>query len=784
MSSLEYLKPALPLKEVKLLLSEFFGIKPQKIAPLNGDRYQNFLLQLDKGQKLVLKIASDFDREDSLDFENQALLLLNRKLAGYRFPRPVAARNGQLIIPFSASDKKLYRARLFEFVEGTPLAAVKTINPGLWWEIGTLLARIDLVLKDFYHPGQRRLLPWDVKNVLLAVDRLKYLSDPAGRRKLDYCLLQYETLVRPEEHRLRKQVIYNDANEHNFLLTPVRKSNFRLVGLIDFGDMTESYLAAEPALALTYALMLASDSTDKEKVASKILDAYHSVNSLKNEELDLIFYLILARLVISLTMSAWRRRVEPRNAYMRVSEEPGWKLLDYLLSENPEKWRRLFYRSCGLKTASPAPEKNRLLSFRKAHVSEALSLSYRKPLHLIKGAGQFLFDSEGRSYLDCVNNVCHLGHCHPRVARAVARQMTVLNTNTRYVYEQMSAYVEKLLARFPRKFTHCFLVNSGSEANDLALRLARNFTGGSELLVIDGAYHGNLTSLVEISPYKFDGPGGKGAPPFVHKLPTPDPYRGLYRGRSEETADRYAAEVKKLVARLQAENKKLVGIIAESIMSCAGQVFFPPRFLKKAFEIVKAAGGVTIADEVQVGFGRPGYFFWGFESQEASPDIVTLGKPIGNGHPIGAVVTTAEIAGRFVTGMEYFNTFGGNPVSCAAGLAVLEAIEEEHLQENARRVGDYFLRELKKLQAGHRLVGEARGLGLFLGVELVRDRKTLEPATGEAKDIIEQMKKRGVLLSTDGPFRNVIKIKPPLVFTSKDVDRVVENLDLVLGSYD
>lgn len=784
MSSLEYRKPALTIKQANLLLPEFFGIKPQKIVPLPGDRYQNFLLQLDNRQKLVLKIASDFDQEDSLDFENQALILLNRKLAGYRFPRPVPGRNDQLIFTFSASDKKLYRARLFEFVEGKPLAAVKKINPDLWREIGTVLARVDLVLRDFYHPGRRRALPWDVRNVHLAADRLRYLSDPSGRRKLDYCLLQYEIQVKPEESRLRKQIIYNDANEYNFLLSPGRKSGCRLAGLIDFGDMTESYLVVEPSLALTYALMLTGDSDEKEKLAQKILRAYHLVNPLKKEELDLIFYFILARLVISLTMSAWRRQVEPWNAYMRVSEEPGWKLLDYLLSENPEKWRRLFYRSCGLKTDSPGQQTNKILSFRQVHVSSALSLSYRKPLHLVRGAGQFLFDSGGRSYLDCVNNVCHLGHCHPRVARAVARQMSILNTNSRYLYEQMTAYIEKLLSYFPPNFTHCFLVNSGSEANDLALRLARNFSGGSEILVIDGAYHGHLTSLIEISPYKFDGPGGKGAPPFVHKIPTPDPYRGLYRGRGEEISNRYAAEVKKIVARLQAENKKLAGIIAEPMMSCAGQVFFPPRFLKKAFEIVKEAGGVTIADEVQVGFGRPGYFFWGFESQEALPDIVTLGKPIGNGHPVGAVVTTAEIARRFVTGMEYFNTFGGNPVSCAAGLAVLEAIEEENLQENARRVGDYFIQELKKLQTRHNLVGEVRGLGLFLGVELVRNRKTLEPATLEAREIVEKMKNCGILLSPDGPFRNVLKIKPPLVFSLKDVDRVVENLDSVLGAYD
>ncbi|MCX8159891.1 MAG: aminotransferase class III-fold pyridoxal phosphate-dependent enzyme [Candidatus Saccharicenans sp.] len=779
----DYRKPSLPKKDIEHIVSKNFGLSPKKLEPLNGDRSQNFLVRLASGRKLVLKVSSEFDREDSLDFENQLLLVLIRKLAPHRFPRPVPDRNGQLVTSYTARDRKTYLARLFEFVDGTPLAAAKNISPETWRQVGTFLARVDLALKGFYHPGQRRLLPWDVRNVLFSRERFRHIPDPAARRKLDYCLLQYETLVLPEDHRLRTQVIYGDANEHNILLESGRKSGSRIIGLIDFGDATESFLAAEPALALTYALMLTADG-QKEKVAAKIIGGYHSLNPLRKEELDLIFYLILARLVISLTMAAWRRSVEPGNTYMRISEEPGWKLLDYLLSENPEKWRRLFYRSCGFETDTASELKKRLLAFRQDHVSRALSLSYKKPLHITRGSGQFLFDAEGRSYLDCVNNVCHLGHCHPAVARAVARQMTVLNTNTRYLYDQMAAYVESLLSRFPRKFTHCFLVNSGSEANDLALRLARNFTGGTELLVIDGAYHGNLTSLVEVSPYKFDGPGGKGAPPFVHKVPTPDPYRGLYRGKTEETADKYAAEVEKLVSGLVSQNKRLVGIMAESMMGCAGQVIYPPCFLKKAFAAVRAAGGLAIADEVQVGFGRPGYFFWGFESQEALPDIVTLGKPIGNGHPIGAVVTTAEIAGRFSTGMEYFNTFGGNPVSCAAGLAVLRAIDEEKLQENARVVGDYFLKKLRELQRRHPLVGDVRGLGLFIGVELVRDRETLEPATDEARAVIEEMKDRGILLSTDGPFRNVIKIKPPIIFTRGDVDRVIENLDLVLRAHD
>jgi len=409
-----------------------------------------------------------------------------------------------------------------------------------------------------------------------------------------------------------------------------------------------------------------------------------------------------------------------------------------------------------------------------------MSLTYRQPLHITRGAGQYLFDDRGQAYLDCVNNVCHLGHCHPRVVRAVAHQMAILNTNTRYLYDVLALYVEKLLSKFPPKFKYCFLVNSGSEANDLALRLARNYTGGSEMLVLDGAYHGNLSSLIEISPYKFDGPGGKGAPPFVHKLTTPDPYRGPYRGCTQETSLKYASEAKKVIENLRAENKKLVGIIAEPMMGCAGQVIPPPRYLKHVFDLVHKAGGVCIADEVQVGFGRPGHFFWGFESQEASPDIVTLGKPIGNGHPIGAVVTTAEIAEAFVTGMEYFNTFGGNPVSCAAGLAVLEAIEQENLQENARSVGDYFLKRLKELQSTQELIGDVRGLGLFIGVELVKDRKNRLPATREAELIAEKMKKNNILVTTEGPYHQVLKIKPAIIFNKDNVDLFVETLDKIL----
>ncbi len=770
-----YRKPDFTLREARALAAKTFALAPKEIRVLPGDRSQNFLIRTESSQKYVLKISSSFDHLEELDFENQVILRLSQKLPDYRFPLPRPDISGQYIST-QKHQNEIFYLRLFDYVEGLSLADLESVPLSLWSEIGSLLALIDLTLQNFYHAGSKRELPWDVKHVLWSKNRLKYVADPVKRRQLDYALLQIETYLLPVSRQLRHQVIYGDGNEHNFILQP-KKNSYQLKGLIDFGDMSDSFLAAEPAIALTYALM---KTGEPEKTVRTLLAAYHKINPLHPAELDILYYLILARLVISLTMAAWRRRAEPKNKYMTVSEEPGWKLLNILLTSNPEKWRRLFYKSCKFEPARLWLESEKLLKFRNEHISEAMSLTYRQPLHITRGTGQYLFDDRGGAYLDCVNNVCHLGHCHPRVARAVARQMAILNTNTRYLYDVLTLYVEKLLSKFPAKFQYCFLVNSGSEANDLALRLARNYTGGSEMLVLDGAYHGNLTSLIEISPYKFDGPGGKGAPPFVHKLDTPDPYRGPYRGRSEATSLKYVAAASQVVADLKAAGKKLVGLIAEPMMGCAGQVIPPPRYLKHLFDLVHQAGGICIADEVQVGFGRPGHFFWGFEAQEASPDIVTLGKPIGNGHPIGAVVTTREIAEAFVTGMEYFNTFGGNPVSCAAGLAVLEAIEEENLQENARLVGDYFLKSLKELQSTHELIGDVRGLGLFLGVELVKDRKTTRPATREAELIAEKMKKHNILVTTEGPYHQVLKIKPAIIFNKDNVDLFVETVDKIL----
>jgi len=430
---------------------------------------------------------------------------------------------------------------------------------------------------------------------------------------------------------------------------------------------------------------------------------------------------------------------------------------------------------------APPPSPEETLAARRALVGRNLSISYRRPLKIVRGWMQYLYDDTGRAFLDVYNNVPHVGHSHPRVVGAAQAQLGLLNTNTRYLHDTIVRYAERLTALLPAPLEVCFFVNSASEANELALRLARAHTGQRDMVVLDAAYHGHTTGLIDISPYKFAGPGGAGGPDWVHVAPIPDDYRGPFKRDDPEAGRKYAAAVAALIDGLRERGRGLAGYIAESLPSVGGQIVLPPGYLPAVYAAVRAAGGVCIADEVQVGFGRLGEQFWGFAMQGVVPDIVVLGKPIGNGFPLGAVVTTRAIADSFDNGMEFFSTFGGNPVACAAGLAVLDVVRDEGLQERARAVGGRLLDGLRGLAQRHPVVGDARGAGLFLGLELVRDRGTLEPAGAEASYVVNRLRELGVLAGTDGPFHNVIKIRPPLPFGPADADLLVAALDAVLA---
>jgi 4-aminobutyrate aminotransferase-like enzyme/murein DD-endopeptidase MepM/ murein hydrolase activator NlpD len=418
-----------------------------------------------------------------------------------------------------------------------------------------------------------------------------------------------------------------------------------------------------------------------------------------------------------------------------------------------------------------------IVSGRSTNLSATLSLSYATPLHIVAGQGAELIDSDGHRYLDLVNNVAHVGHCNPRVTAALCEQAGVLNTNTRYLHPAIVEYARRLAALFPDPLSVVFFVNSGSEANDLALRLARTHTRREVVLALEYAYHGHTGALIEVSHYKFAHAGGAGAGPRVRVCRLPDPYRGEHG----DDGAAYAEDVARHAHDLGAAGSGAAAFLHESIPGVAGQIEVATGYLTAAYAHARAGGAVCIADEVQCGFGRVGDAMWAFERHGVVPDIVTLGKPIGNGHPLAAVVTTPQIARSFVTGMEYFNTFGGNPVSCTIGLAVLDTIRDERLMANAAAVGSYLSAGLRGLQRHHECIGDVRGRGLFLGVDLVSDRSSREPATQLARDVVEAAAARGVLLSADGPGANVLKIKPPLVLTRRDADRALQVLDAALA---
>ncbi|MFT7501790.1 MAG: 4-aminobutyrate aminotransferase-like enzyme/Ser/Thr protein kinase RdoA (MazF antagonist) [Gammaproteobacteria bacterium] len=414
---------------------------------------------------------------------------------------------------------------------------------------------------------------------------------------------------------------------------------------------------------------------------------------------------------------------------------------------------------------------------RQTNLSPSLSLSYDEPLHVVRGEGAELIDVNGRRWLDLVNNVAHVGHEHRHVVNAITEQVRQLNTNTRYLHPNIVDYAERLRALFPDPLTTVFLTNSGSEAVDLALRLAQTATARDGVLTLDWAYHGNLTSLIEISPYKFNRAGGRGPSERVRICELPDPFRGAHGPNGAAYADHVARQAHDLTA----SGHPPAAFIHESISGCGGQIDLAPGYLEVAYAHARAAGALCIADEVQCGLGRVGADCWAFEQQGVVPDIVAMGKPLGNGHPLGAVITTPRIARSFANGMEYFNTFGGNPVSCAAGLAVLDVLEDERLRAHASKVGNHLIEHLRHLAGRHPAIGDVRGRGLFIGVDLVTD-DALTPATDLAKSTTEALRRSGILISTDGPHANVLKIKPPMVISSNQADAVVDALDDALAN--
>jgi len=471
-------------------------------------------------------------------------------------------------------------------------------------------------------------------------------------------------------------------------------------------------------------------------------------------------------------MAAKATKDNPGNPYLTVSREPAGQLLKQWIAINPIKAKDTFRKAAGLKTIIRDTSKEDIEK-RIGLLSKTLSISYKKPIKMTGAAFQFMYDELGHAYLDTRNNIPHVGHNHPVVVAAGQHQMARLNTNTRYLYSEIIEYSEKLLARFPPSLNKIFYVNSGSAASDLAIRLALEHTKKMGIAVMEYGYHGNTGAAIDISHYKFAGKGGSGPKNHIAVAPVPDTYRGPYQNL--QTAGQSYA--KAFINTTEKRKGTIAAFIAEPIISAAGQIPLPAGYLDEIYSFIRSQGGVCISDEVQTGFGRLGTHFWGFEQLSVVPDIVVLGKSIGNGHPMAAVVCTDAIAKSFENGMEFFSSFGGNPVSCAIGMAVLDVMEKENLMDNAREIGIHLISGFKKISQKYGVIGDIRGSGLSLGIDIVEDIKSKTPGTTIAHNLVEKLKYACILAGTDGPANNVLKIKPPLCFTIKDADQLLKEIE-------
>ncbi|MBC8401836.1 MAG: aminotransferase class III-fold pyridoxal phosphate-dependent enzyme [Candidatus Marinimicrobia bacterium] len=751
------------------LLQKEFGFQQVKIKKLNGYDNLNYLIITKAGKYIFKTYLKNTESLALAEAENETLLAL-QKPQNDKFPRPIQFTDGSFIKCIEIAGKETI-CRMLSFLEGQPLTDA-TQSKSLFQSLGTFLAQMDIELQSFNnYTIKARQWEWNIQYLNL---NKKYIADITGaknRNLVRYYFQQFEENVAPVLPYLRKAIIHNDANEWNVLVT-----NGKVSGIIDFGDLAYTALINELAVAIAYACF---DKENPLEWASIILKSYHRLLPIKENEIPVLYYLIAARLCISVCNSAHSKKINADNEYAFVSEKSAWKLLYQWLSINPIAAKNCFRSAIGLTATKPKPV-DKMIKARHAVISPILSLSYSKPIPMKKAAFQYMYDAYGNTYLDAYNNIPHVGHSHPQVVEAAQTQIAKLNTNTRYLYDLLPEYAERLLAKFPTSLNKVYFVNSGSAASDLAIRLAQAYTGFKNLMVIEHGYHGNTQIGMDISDYKFGNKAGQGQKKHILKTVIPDTYRGKYTINDGSAGKMYALEA---LEQIKHSDSPIAAFISEPILGCAGQVPLAKGYLKEIYPAIRKQGGVCISDEVQTGFGRLGDYFWGYEAQAVVPDIVIIGKPMGNGHPMGAVITTTEIADSFSKGVEFFSSFGGNPISCAIGLAVLDVIEAENLQENARIVGEFYKSLFINLQKEFPCIGDVRGSGLFIGIEIVKNNNSSEPDTELANLIKNELRNQNILIGTDGPFDSVLKTKPPLCFAKTNAQQVTDHIYGILETY-
>jgi 4-aminobutyrate aminotransferase-like enzyme/Ser/Thr protein kinase RdoA (MazF antagonist) len=779
LDSLRVKPPEINVTEAAVIAQKHFGINGQAKF-LGGERDSNFLIQ-SRTASVTLKIANQVENDQILELQSGALQHIEQHSPWVSTPRVVRTVDNEQWALFHSEDGQLLRSRVFTFIPGRQIMQGES-DAGLLFNLGCDIAKLNLALRGYMHPSAQHRLGWDTQSLDQLANLVSYISDSEERQLINRVLVRFSKIVKPQLPGCRSQVIHNDISFHNVAVS--LQDPAEIAGIFDFGDMIYGPLIQDVGNA---AAEIPAGCSDQLSASAGIIAGFHSVLPLEEKELELLPDMMASRLAACLLLGAWSDSetswVDERD-HMDSWKQNCISMLKAILNEPEYGFENLIRSACGLAVKSQPvgfrqDQTDALWQQRQHYLGNANYFAYDKPIHMVRGQGVWLYGADGTKYLDAYNNVPNAGHCHPRITEAISRQTATLNTNTRYLYDVVSEYAEKISSTLPDGLDSCFFVSSGSEANDLAWRLATSWTGNAGGLVLNNAYHGITELTYALSPA--ESRGSKRTFPHMEYFAAPDDFRGQWKRDVADRGFRYAQYAEEAITRLAQRDFKPAALFLDMIMSSNGVIVPPPGYLEELFSIVRKAGGLCVADEVQSGFGRTGKHMWGFEFSDVTPDIVTFGKPIAGGYPMGLVVTRREIAQKFEQQGGFFSTTGGNPVACAAASAMLDVIKNESLMENAQAMGELLMGGLTHLAKQHTLIGDVRGSGLFIGVELVGDSESLRPAIHETDKLVNLLRDHGVLTGIDGAHNNVLKIRPPLVINERHVAIFLQTLEKVLA---
>jgi 4-aminobutyrate aminotransferase-like enzyme/Ser/Thr protein kinase RdoA (MazF antagonist) len=760
---------AFPSSHVARIARDLFGIDGMP-RMLYGERDQNFHIAPAQNAGIILKIVDHAEDQDVIDLQIACLQHVARADPSLPVPRVVLTRDGRNRALVEGPEGASHIVYALSFLDGAILEETRA-DGNLLNEIGRILARLGLALRNFGHPAAGRRIAWDPRHADVLRRHTHLIEAPEIRRLAERALDRF-IANQPRLSALRAQIIHHDCHPGNLL---VDRASGTVAGILDFGDIVHGPLVFDLAVSVAE---ISGEGLSWIESARALVSGYRSIQPLEAAEYDVLYDAIVARYALTLAIHAWRSRHDPDGAEKLVGYCASCApLLEKLMSDGPEKTTAALRDAGGAGQAVVKPAGD-LFERRSKVLGRQLELSYGKPVHAVRGAGVFLWEPDGSRLLDAYNNVPSVGHAHPEVVAAIARQAGQICSNTRYLHETVVAYAERLTRTMPQGLSKCIFVNSGSEANDTAWRIAKAVTGKTGAIIIANAYHGITDAVAALSPYS--GPMALPTPPHVETLEPPDGYRGRFRDHPD-AARLYAADVDRAIDALAKRGHGVAAFFIDSALTAHGILDAPENWLALVAEKIQAAGGLVVGDEVQSGFGRCGDAFWGFATHGIVPDLVTMGKPMANGHPVGAVVMREDIHAAFTSRVDFFSTFGGNPVSAAAALATLDVMERDRLQENCRTTGARFRDQIRMLSQRHAAIGDVRGRGLMIGVDIVADRLSREAAPREARRIANRMRDLGVLVGVDGPFGNVLKIRPPMPFNAEHADMAVEAMSRAMA---